>query len=125
MKIQISGCIASLKGDWTFAGVTQSAMDSLAVALQQIESCRTGGLHIDCRDVSAIDLSGQQILSVWMQCASLRGVESELFNPPNKLRQAFRNLGLQFRDTPPNTPGNNLAKTTGSDACRTINSMKA
>lgn len=100
MKIHMSGCIASLKGDWTVASVSQSSIDSLAVALQQIEPCSAEGLHIDCRDVSAIDFYGQQILNVWMQCASLRGVESELVNPPNNLHQTFQKLGLLYRDTP-------------------------
>jgi len=100
MKMHISNGVVSLQGDWTFAGVTQCAIESLAVALQKTEKGSKGELCIDCREISAIDIFGQQMLNVWMQCASLRGVEPELVNPPKKLHQAFQSLGLRFRYTP-------------------------
>jgi ABC-type transporter Mla MlaB component len=99
MKIKMSGLMASLAGDWTVAGVTQGNLDTLALSLQQIEPGSAGRLQIDCRDVSAIDTIGQQILSVWLQCARLRGVEPELLNPPDELRQAFQGFGLPCRYT--------------------------
>ena len=107
MKMHISDDVASLQGDWTYAGVTQDAIESLAVALQQIEHGSRGRISIDCREMSAVDIFGQQMLSVWMQCANLRGVESELVNPPSKLLHAFESLGLAYRTTPLDTPGIN------------------
>jgi ABC-type transporter Mla MlaB component len=111
MNIYISKCTAHLGGDWTLTGVTQCAMDSMAVALQQIKPECEGRLLVDCRDVIAIDSTGQELLYVWMQCARLRGFEPELLNPPPKLRHSFQSFGLHCRDTSPNTTGlNNAAK---------------
>lgn len=100
MNIYMSGTMAHVGGDWTLAGVTRIAMDSLAGALQKILPGNAGRLLIDCRDVTSIDSTGQELLSMWMQCVRLRGVEPELLNPPNKLRQALRNLGIRYRDAP-------------------------
>jgi ABC-type transporter Mla MlaB component len=78
MRINMSDAIVHLEGDWTLAGITLSAIESLSVALQQFEHGVAKRLQIDCRDVIAIDITGQQLLDVWMQCARLRGVEPEL-----------------------------------------------
>ena len=99
MKIRMLGSIALLEGDWTLAGVTQSNIDSLAVALQQLESDDAKSLHIDCRDVSAIDADGLHLLSGWAQCARLHGVEPELIISQNELQQTFQNLGFCCRYT--------------------------
>ena len=100
MKIHISGNIASLEGDWTLAGVTQSTIDSLSVALQQIEPRGANTLHIDCRDINSIDTNGLHLLYGWVQCARFRGVEPELIISENKLQQSFQSLGLRCRHTP-------------------------
>lgn len=97
MKINMTGSMAHLEGDWTLAGVTQSTIDSLAVALQQIEPSGAKELHIDCRNVRAIDTNGLHLLSGWLQCARFRGVESELIISNNKLQQSFLSLGLPYR----------------------------
>jgi ABC-type transporter Mla MlaB component len=78
--------MAHVGGDWTLAGVTQRAMDSLASALQKILPGNTGKLLVDCREVTAIDSSGQELLHVWMQCARLRGADPQLLNPPVTVR---------------------------------------
>jgi ABC-type transporter Mla MlaB component len=100
MKIHMSGNIASLEGDWTLAGVTQSTIDSLSVALQQIEPSDAKSLHIDCRDVNSIDTNGLHLLYGWVQCARFRGVEPELIISPNMLQQSFQSLGLRCRYMP-------------------------
>jgi ABC-type transporter Mla MlaB component len=99
MKIHMSGNVASLEGAWTLAGVTQCAIDSLAVALQQIIPGSTRMLHIDCRDISVIDANGLHLLYGWVQCARLRGVEPELILSRNELQQTFQNLKIPYRYT--------------------------
>lgn len=86
MKIHMSGATAFLEGNWTLSEVTKNNIDSLAVALEQIETGCAGTLQVDCRHVSAIDATGRQILEEWMRCARLRGVEPELLNLPINLR---------------------------------------
>ena len=105
MKISISGTEVHLEGDWTLAGVTQSAMDSLAVALQQLEAVGSRRLDVDCRQVNAIDTNGQQILYVWLQCSRLRGVEPELVNFPKNLQKIFKAYSPLSSDlASPSTP---------------------
>lgn len=92
MKINISGTEANLEGDWTVAGVTQSTLESLAVALEQLEVRSVRRLQVDCRQVSAIDATGQQILSVWLHCSRLRGTEPKLVNCPDNLHKMFQSF---------------------------------
>jgi len=100
MKIHMSGSMASLEGDWTLDGVTQNTIDSLAVALQQIEPRGAKTLHIDCRDVRAIDANGLHLLYGWVQCARFRGVEPELIIMHNNMQPSFQSLGLRCRYSP-------------------------
>ena len=99
MKIHMTGSVASLEGAWTLAGVTQSAIDSLAIALQQIIPGSTKMLHIDCRNISVIDTNGLQLLNGWVQCAKFRGVEPQLILLRNELQQTFQSLRLPYRYT--------------------------
>jgi ABC-type transporter Mla MlaB component len=105
MKITISGTGVHLDGDWTLAGVTQSAIDSLAVALQQLGTVGARRLDVDCRQVNAIDTTGQQILYVWLQCLRLRGVEPQLVSFPKKLQKIFKAYSpLSSDPADPSTP---------------------
>jgi anti-anti-sigma regulatory factor len=99
MNMYMSGSMVHVGGAWTLDGITQLAIDSLIFTLQQIEVGNARRLLVDCRDVIAIDSTGQELLNVWMQCARLRGVEPELLNPPSKLRQVFQSFGLPCRNT--------------------------
>jgi ABC-type transporter Mla MlaB component len=99
MKISISGTGVHLEGDWTLAGVTQSAIESLAVALQQLEAVGARRLDVDCRYVKAFDTTGQQILNVWLQCSRLRGVEPEVVNFPKNLQKIFKAYSPSSSDT--------------------------
>ena len=111
MRVYLSGAMAHLVGDWSVAGVTQSNLDTLAAALRLINPTCAGRLQIDCRQVDAIDATGRQILTIWMQCARLRGVEPELVIPTNKLRHIFQGLGLRCRFTSWNTARHSFAPT--------------
>jgi ABC-type transporter Mla MlaB component len=95
----MSGTMAHLVGDWSVTGVTQDNLETLSVALQQITASCASKLHIDCRQVRAIDDTGQQILKVWLQCARLRGAEPVLLVPPTLLRNFFKDLGPRCRYT--------------------------
>ncbi|WP_191966228.1 STAS domain-containing protein [Oryzomonas japonica] len=99
MKINISGAEAHLEGDWIIFEVTQGTLDSLAVALQQLEVRSVKRLQVDCRQVNAIDATGQQILSVWLHCLRLRGTEPVLVNCPENLHEYLKSV--LFRDGTP------------------------
>src|ERR1039457_2508997 len=111
MNIYLSGSMAHLEGDWTHAGVTESSIELLTDALQQIEPGVAKGFQIDCRNVRAIDITGLQLLYVWMQCVKLRGVEPDLVNPSNNLQQAFRSVGQSYHVRSLNFAGRNHATT--------------
>ena len=89
-----------LSGDWTISGVVKQ-MDSLSNTLQSLESCGNKKLHVDCRYIKSIDMSGLQLLHVWMECARMRGVEPQLVNLPVDMHHKIQNLGLgqYFKDS--------------------------
>ena len=91
MTICMTGTEARLEGDWTITGVT-SNIDSMALSLQQLEPGSGKNLRVDCGEIKEADISGLQLLNVWIQCARFRGVEPMLVNVPNKLRHAMQIL---------------------------------
>jgi ABC-type transporter Mla MlaB component len=104
------GTVAYLQGDLTHSGVTRIIIKSLAVFLQQIVSRGGKNIRIDCGRVIAADISGLQLLYVWMACARFKGMEPELVNLPDSLQQAIQRmgrLGYSFTgySTHPETPG--------------------
>jgi ABC-type transporter Mla MlaB component len=86
--------VAYLSGNLTHIGVTDNIINSLAISLQKIESEGEKSIRIDCGKVRSADISGLQLLYVWMQCARFRGVEPELVNLPEGLRQSLLSTGL-------------------------------
>jgi len=86
--------VAHLQGDLTRTGVTGSTIDELAVSLGQLESGGKKNVRIDCGRIRTADVSGLQLLYVWMQCARFRGVESELVNLSDSLQQAMQGTGF-------------------------------
>jgi ABC-type transporter Mla MlaB component len=99
MTIRMAGTVARLEGDWTLSGVTRN-LDSLALSLQQLESGSGKKLRIDCGQMEEADISGLQLLNVWMQCVRFRGVEPTLVNVPEKLRHVMQILvGYCLMDT--------------------------
>lgn len=94
MTICFEGTVVHLQGDLTHSGVTHNIINSLAVSLQQIESGGEKSIRIDCGGVRSADISGLQLLYVWMQCARFRGVEPELINLPDSLQQTMQKMAL-------------------------------
>jgi ABC-type transporter Mla MlaB component len=95
MKIITKGTVAHLKGDLTHSGVTRNIINSLAVSLQKIVSVGEKNIRIDCGRIRSADISGLQLLYVWMHCARFRGVEPELVNLPVNLQQLMHRMGLE------------------------------
>lgn len=91
MAIHMTGTEALLEGDWTISGVTRN-IDSLALSLQQIQQGSEKKLRVDCGQMEEADISGLQLLNVWMQCARFRGVEPILVNVPKRLQHAMQVL---------------------------------
>jgi len=89
------GTVSHLQGDLTHSGVTHGSIDSLSASLQQIASGSEKNIRIDCKRIHAADMSGLQLLYVWMQCARLRGVEPELFNLSDSLQLVMQMTGLE------------------------------
>jgi ABC-type transporter Mla MlaB component len=92
MKFCSEGTVAYLQGNLIHSGVTQNIINSLAVFLQEIASGGGKKICIDCKKVLVSDISGMQLLYVWMECARFRGMEPELVNLPDTLQQAMRKL---------------------------------
>lgn len=103
MRIFTKGIVAHLHGDLTHSGVTLNIINSLAVSLQKIGSGGEKSFRIDCEKVRSADISGLQLLYVWMQCARFRGVEPELVNLPDRLQRTMQRMGLKhcFAGTAP------------------------
>ena len=86
--------VAHLQGDLTHSGVTRNIINSLEACLHKIAAESEKNIRIDCGRVRAADISGMQLLYVWMQCARFRGVEPELINLPDSLQQAMRRMEI-------------------------------
>ncbi len=94
MTICMNGRVVHIKGDLTLSGVTCGSIDSMAKSLQQIEYSGEKNIRIDCISIRAADISGLQLLYVWMQCARFSGVESELVNLPVNLQRTIKNMDV-------------------------------
>jgi anti-anti-sigma regulatory factor len=86
--------VAHLQGDLTHSGVTHNIINSLAVRLQEIVSGGDTRIRIDCKGIRTADISGLQLLYIWMQSARFRGVEPELVNMSDNLLQSFEKMGF-------------------------------
>jgi anti-anti-sigma regulatory factor len=86
--------VAHLHGDLTHSGVTNNIINSLAVSLQKIVSDGDKNIRIDCESIHTADINGLQLLYVWMQSARFRGVEPELVNLSDGLRQTMQKMGF-------------------------------
>ena len=95
MAISMEGSVAYLQGDLTYSGVTQNIVDSLDVSLQKTEYGIERNINIDCGKILSADISGLQLLYVWMQCARLRGVKSRLVNLSESLQQEMQRMGIR------------------------------
>ena len=99
MSIRMTGTEAQLEGDWTLTGLTRN-LDSIALSLQQLEPKNGKNLRIDCGRIKEADISGLQLLNVWMQCVRFRGLKPMLVNVPERLRHSMQVMVSQcFMDT--------------------------
>lgn len=94
MTTRMKNSDAQLQGDLTDSGVTHSSIDSLAVSLQKIDLGGKKNIRIDCGKVRSADISGLQLLYVWMQCFRFRGVEPELVNLSASLKHAIQKMSI-------------------------------
>jgi anti-anti-sigma regulatory factor len=83
----------ALSGDWTIAGVINQ-VDALSDSLKGFVGVQDKQLHVDCAEIHTIDMSGLQLLHVWMQCAKMRGIRTRLINLPETMQQIIQRLGL-------------------------------
>jgi len=90
---QIQGTGIKLTGNWNLSGLVLQ-IESLSTPLQT-ESNLEKPYRIDCSEIRNVDMSGLQLLQVWMQCISMRGVKPELINPPEGMLQTIRQFGLE------------------------------
>jgi anti-anti-sigma regulatory factor len=81
-----------LTGNWNLSGVVLQ-IESLST-LHKLESGLEKIFRIDCSEINSVDMSGLQLLYVWIQCVSLRGVKPELINLPEGMQKAIKRLGL-------------------------------
>jgi anti-anti-sigma regulatory factor len=88
------GTVAHLQGDLTHSGVTDNIVNSLAASLMNVDSEVEKNIRIDCGKIHTADISGLQLLYVWMQCARFRGVESQLVNMTAGLQQIMLRMGF-------------------------------
>ena len=83
----------ALSGHWNLSGLVQQ-IESLPV-LHHLESGREDLYRIDCSGISSVDMSGLQLLYVWMQCVGMRGAKPALINLPAGMQQTIKTLGLE------------------------------
>jgi len=92
MKVNISGSMARLAGNWTRTEMTDRNIDSLAVSLQQLQVAGVKNVQIDCGELKEVDTSGLQLLYIWLRSFRFRGVNVEIVNFPEKLRKTLLQL---------------------------------
>ena len=95
MKIYKEETVAHLTVDLTQTGVIYNIVNLLAISLQNIVSGGYKKIRIDCKMMRKADIRGLQMLYVWMQSARIRGVEPELINLSNSLRQNMQKMGFE------------------------------
>lgn len=93
MAKRISGSKHQLSGDWTISGVVDQ-VGLLSKSLQRLASAQKKCVCIDCGRIDSIDMSGLQLLHVWMECAKMCGVKAQLVNLPDSMQQTIQRLGL-------------------------------
>jgi len=93
MKHSYSGAATiHLTGDWTITGVVQQV--PRLTGLEMRRTCRAGTVAVDCSGIAEIDLSGFQLLYVWLHCIQLHGLRPELVNMPVWMYEAQKRQGV-------------------------------
>ncbi len=88
-----NGAGISLSGHWSLSGVvlqmaTLPTFDRLEDGLGKL-------FRIDCSGIRSVDMTGLQLLYVWIQCAGIRGMKAVLINLPEFMQQTINRLGLE------------------------------
>jgi len=83
----------NLSGHWNLSEVVHQ-IKSLPT-LCELEYGEDAYFRIDCSEISSIEMRGLQVLYVWMQCVSLRGVKPKLTNVPKGMHQTIKRLDLE------------------------------
>jgi ABC-type transporter Mla MlaB component len=93
MENNTDGAAIKLSGHWNLSGLVHQ-IESLS-SLHQSEPGLGKRFHIDCSEINSVDMSGLQLLFVWIQCIRMRGVKPELINLPDGMQQTIKTLGLE------------------------------
>lgn len=96
MKVNISGTMAQLMGNWTRTEMTDGNIDSLGVSLQQLKIAGVRNLRVDCGQLNEVDVSGLQVLYIWLRSFRFRGIDLQMINPPRKLRKTLQGLLIRL-----------------------------
>ncbi len=95
MSAEITSIATRLSGDWTINSIVSQANYLMSLSENTVAGA---ALHrrfqVDCSEVDRIDLSGLQLLYVWMQCLQIKGVSAELVNLSDDMRLAVQQFGL-------------------------------
>jgi ABC-type transporter Mla MlaB component len=94
VRVFINGTKGQLQGNLTDSAATGSWIVSLTDSLQQIETGGAKSVRIDCGRVLRAEIGGLRLLYVWIQCARFIGIELELVNRSDCLRQVMQNCGI-------------------------------
>ena len=102
MEIRTIDTKFHLSGNWTITGVKEQ-LDSLSHSLINLTSSDNKYVQVDCEKIDSIDMSGVQLLKVWMEYASDRGIQAKLVNLSESMQQTIQQLGFDhcFADNYP------------------------
>lgn len=95
MIIDTAGKVTYLKGDWTIINLSKDKVESLADALHTQEPGLSKMVMVDCRNVTAIDRAGLELLHTWLHCAEMYGFKPVLINLPARLEQPLKMLAVR------------------------------
>lgn len=96
MKVDISGKMARLAGNWVRTEMTDRNMDSLAASFQQLNVAGVNTLRIDCGQLNEVDASGLQVLYLWLRSFRSCGIDLQMVNPPCRLRRTLQGLLIKI-----------------------------
>lgn len=91
----MNGTNGQLQGDLIDSAATGSCIDSLTDSLQRIEAGGAKNVRIDCGRVLRADIGGLRLLYIWVQCARFSGIELELVNLSECLRQVMQSCRIR------------------------------
>jgi ABC-type transporter Mla MlaB component len=95
MKTELTGVATNLSGDWTMSGISNQVPLLMAISSGIGGGIpQTNRLVVDCSGIKQIDMSGLQLLYVWVQCLQIKGLRAELVNLSDCMRSTVQKVGL-------------------------------